>query len=95
MVVAIRVAGDGYFHFSVLPIFILDDISIITYFTSFHQLFFYKILQESPGMDDHSGSGLPRDIPFHVLEEITNDFSDERKLGSGAFGKVYMVRIYY
>ncbi|KAF8653149.1 hypothetical protein HU200_062595 [Digitaria exilis] len=41
-------------------------------------------------MNHHSGNGLPRDIPFHLLEEITNGFSDERKLGSGTFGKVYM-----
>jgi hypothetical protein len=26
------------------------------------------------------------------LKEITNDFSEERKLGSGSFGKVYLVR---
>ncbi|XBI97706.1 hypothetical protein VPH35_018029 [Triticum aestivum] len=33
---------------------------------------------------------LPRDILFHLLEEITENFSDERKLGSGAYGKVYL-----
>jgi interleukin-1 receptor-associated kinase 1/coatomer subunit beta' len=43
-------------------------------------------------MDHSSSSGLPRDITFHLLEEITDGFSNERKLGSGAFGKVYMVR---
>nr|CAB3446902.1 unnamed protein product [Digitaria exilis] len=47
--------------------------------------------KESLNMNHHSGSGLPRGIPFHLLEEITNGFSDERKLGSGAFGKVYMI----
>lgn len=35
-------------------------------------------------------SVLPRDMPFHLLEEITDGFSEERKLGSGAYGKVYM-----
>jgi hypothetical protein len=42
---------------------------------------------------DHSSSGLPRKIPFHLLQEITDRFSYERKLGSGAYGKVYMVRL--
>lgn len=28
-------------------------------------------------------------MPLDLLREITNDFSDERKLGSGSFGKVY------
>ncbi|XP_045085308.1 uncharacterized protein [Aegilops tauschii subsp. strangulata] len=32
----------------------------------------------------------PRDLSFHLLEEITDGFSEERKLGSGGFGKVYM-----
>jgi len=31
----------------------------------------------------------PRDLSFHLLEEITNGFSESRKLSSGAFGKVY------
>nr|CAB3489330.1 unnamed protein product [Digitaria exilis] len=48
------------------------------------------LFQESLDMDHHSGGGLPRDIPFHLLQEITNGFSKERKLGSGAFGEVYM-----
>lgn len=38
-------------------------------------------------------SVLPRDMPFHLLEEITDGFSEERKLGSGAYGKVYMVQL--
>ncbi|KAM0910168.1 hypothetical protein ACQ4PT_014319 [Festuca glaucescens] len=32
----------------------------------------------------------PRPIPFHLLEEITDGFSEERKLGAGAYGSVYM-----
>ncbi|KAE8807320.1 Cysteine-rich receptor-like protein kinase 41 [Hordeum vulgare] len=28
-------------------------------------------------------------MPFDLLREVTNDFSEERKLGSGSFGKVY------
>ncbi|CAN6380793.1 unnamed protein product [Urochloa humidicola] len=39
---------------------------------------------------NHSSSGLPRDIPFHLLEAITDGFSKERKIGAGTFGKVYM-----
>ncbi|KAL6639789.1 hypothetical protein ACP70R_022611 [Stipagrostis hirtigluma subsp. patula] len=39
---------------------------------------------------DHAISEMPREIPFHLLEEITDKFSEERELGSGAFGKVYM-----
>ena len=31
-------------------------------------------------------------LPFQVLREITDDFSEERKLGEGAFGVVYRVR---
>ena len=33
------------------------------------------------------------DIPFQILREITDGFSEERKLGQGAFGVVYRVRI--
>ncbi|CAL4994030.1 unnamed protein product [Urochloa decumbens] len=29
------------------------------------------------------------DVPFHILREITDDFSEERKLGEGSFGVVY------
>uniref|UniRef100_A0A453MVM6 Protein kinase domain-containing protein n=2 Tax=Aegilops tauschii subsp. strangulata TaxID=200361 RepID=A0A453MVM6_AEGTS len=31
----------------------------------------------------------PRPLPFHLLEEITDGFSEERKLGAGAYGSVY------
>lgn len=37
-------------------------------------------------MDD----AKPQKLPFHSLEEITNGFAEDRKLGSGAYGKVYM-----
>lgn len=36
-------------------------------------------------------SVVPKVLPFHVLEEITDDFSEERTLGCGAYGKVYLV----
>ncbi|KAF8711147.1 hypothetical protein HU200_029155 [Digitaria exilis] len=49
-----------------------------------------NLFQASLRMDHHSGGGLPKNIPFHLLEEITNGFPDERKLGSGGFGEVYM-----
>ncbi|CAO2141449.1 unnamed protein product, partial [Urochloa humidicola] len=31
----------------------------------------------------------PEDVAFQVLKEITNDFSQERIIGKGAFGVVY------
>ncbi|CAN6197328.1 unnamed protein product, partial [Urochloa humidicola] len=39
---------------------------------------------------DENNNEVPRDMPFHLLEDITDGFSDERKLGDGAFGNVYM-----
>ncbi|KAF8694288.1 hypothetical protein HU200_038428 [Digitaria exilis] len=42
---------------------------------------------------DHASSGLPRKIPYHLLEEITGGFSDVHKLGSVAYGEVFMVRL--
>ena len=33
------------------------------------------------------------DISYQILREITDGFSEERKLGQGAFGVVYRVRI--
>ena len=33
----------------------------------------------------------PEDVTFQLLEEITDGFSKERKLGEGAFGVVYRV----
>ncbi|ONM10569.1 uncharacterized protein [Zea mays] len=32
---------------------------------------------------------LPKRVPLHLLQKITNDFSKDRELGSGAYGKVY------
>lgn len=33
----------------------------------------------------------PTDITFRLLEEITDGFSEERKIGQGAYGTVYKV----
>lgn len=33
---------------------------------------------------------LPKDIPLDFLKKITDQFPDERIIGSGAFGRVYM-----
>jgi hypothetical protein len=32
---------------------------------------------------------VPEDLPFQFISEITDDFSEERRLGEGAFGVVY------
>ncbi|KAM0843782.1 hypothetical protein ACQ4PT_057481 [Festuca glaucescens] len=34
-------------------------------------------------------SGAPTLMPLHLLEEITNDFSDDQKVGAGSYGSVY------
>ena len=34
------------------------------------------------------------EIPFQILREITDGLSEERKLGQGAFGVVYKVRLH-
>ena len=33
------------------------------------------------------------ELPLDLLREITNDFSEERRIGSGSYGKVYLVRL--
>lgn len=33
------------------------------------------------------------EIPLDILKKITNDFSEEQKIGSGGFGNVYKVCI--
>lgn len=35
------------------------------------------------------GAEDPRDLPFELLQGITNNFSEERKIGQGGFGDVY------
>jgi hypothetical protein len=35
---------------------------------------------------------VPRSMPLHLLEEITNGFSEGQLLGKGGFGTVYKVR---
>uniref|UniRef100_A0ACD5VTT5 Uncharacterized protein n=1 Tax=Avena sativa TaxID=4498 RepID=A0ACD5VTT5_AVESA len=37
-----------------------------------------------------NANAVPRRLPLHLLEEITDDFSEDRELGSGAYGKVYL-----
>ncbi|CAL5090456.1 unnamed protein product [Urochloa decumbens] len=44
---------------------------------------------ESHSMD-HTSSDVPRVIRFHLLKKITNGFSKERIIGSGACGQVFM-----
>ncbi|KAL6864711.1 hypothetical protein ACP4OV_015862 [Aristida adscensionis] len=34
-------------------------------------------------------SEMPPDIPWHVIRDITNDFSEERQIGRGGYGVVY------
>uniref|UniRef100_A0ACD5UJQ5 Uncharacterized protein n=1 Tax=Avena sativa TaxID=4498 RepID=A0ACD5UJQ5_AVESA len=41
-------------------------------------------------MDNTSAEELPLVMPLDLLRGITNDFSEERELGSGSYGKVYM-----
>jgi hypothetical protein len=36
----------------------------------------------------------PGSIPLHELKQITDDFSEKRRIGRGAYGSVYMVRLY-
>lgn len=42
-------------------------------------------------MDDASSEQTV--VPLDLLREITDGFSEERKLGSGSYGKVYLVRL--
>lgn len=34
---------------------------------------------------------VPRRLSLHLLEEMTDGFSPDREIGSGAYGKVYLV----
>lgn len=36
-----------------------------------------------------ASSVFPERVPLHLLEKITNGFSKDQELGSGAYGKVY------
>jgi hypothetical protein len=36
-------------------------------------------------------TGPPKAMPLHLLEEITDGFSEGRKLGGGTYGDVYLV----
>ena len=42
-----------------------------------------------------SGHEKPRDLALALLQNITEKFSEERKIGEGGFGKVYMVRSFF
>lgn len=35
----------------------------------------------------------PKHLPFHILENITQYFSQEAKIGEGGFGDVYKVNL--
>jgi hypothetical protein len=39
-----------------------------------------------------AGVANPRDLPLAFLEDITEHFSEERKIGEGGFGMVYKVK---
>lgn len=47
-----------------------------------------NIMEDKSDVINHK----PRELPFQLLTEITNNFAQERKLGSGTFGDVYKVR---
>jgi hypothetical protein len=37
------------------------------------------------------GDNSSMDLKFHLIENITNDFSEDQKVGSGGYGDVYKV----
>jgi hypothetical protein len=39
----------------------------------------------------HDASAEPVDLPFSLLQEITDCFSYDRKIGSGGFAAIYKV----
>ena len=39
-----------------------------------------------------SGHEKPRDLALALLQDITENFSDDRKIGNGGFAEVYKVR---
>lgn len=47
------------------------------------------------GLDDlvHDVSAEPINVALAVLQNITMNFADERKIGKGGFGIVYKVKI--
>lgn len=40
-------------------------------------------------------SEKPNHLPLPILARITDDFSDERKIGEGGFGVVYKVKYFF
>lgn len=41
----------------------------------------------------HASKVFPKRVPLYLLKKITNGFSEDRELGTGAYGKVYKVRL--
>jgi hypothetical protein len=39
----------------------------------------------------HYVSDEPVKMPFKLLQEITNNFGEDQRIGNGAFGEVYKV----
>jgi hypothetical protein len=40
---------------------------------------------------ENKGHHEPSKLPYQLLKQVTNDFHEERFIGSGTFGKVYKV----
>ena len=36
----------------------------------------------------------PKDLPLEFLKKITDDFSEDRRIGVGGFGEVYKVKLF-
>jgi hypothetical protein len=43
-------------------------------------------------MSSYDTSEVPRDLTFQQLQDITDGFSEDNKIGSGGYGDVYKVR---
>lgn len=58
-------------------------------------IFIYIYCRAAPNKDIklHNTTMRHADITFQLLQQITANFSEERKLGQGTFGTVYKVRL--